>query len=276
MSGTRTTLTVERPDLVGRDPELARLEHRLSGAISGRGAMVAIVGEPGIGKTRVTREFMERARIRGVTVLQGRGRVNGTRLSYAPLAEALTEYVRSTEPQALQEDLPREAGPILRLVPAIIQRLPGMGEPAAESFDQDPPRLFDAVTQFLTKASARAPIVMALDDLQWAGRGTIEMLRHLVPAVASGHVLIVGAYRDAELRAQFAEALDVLGNEPNYECVLLGGLPRDEIAGLVRVGRYRCPENMLKAIEEETKGNPSLILQALVHLAEADIEGLSD
>jgi predicted ATPase len=276
MNGTRTTLTVERPDLVGRDPELARLEHRLSGAISGRGSMVAIVGEPGIGKTRVTREFMERARSRGVTVLQGRGRANGARLSYAPLAEALTEYVSSAEPQALQEDLPREAGPILRLVPTLIQRFPDMAEPAADSFDEDPPGLFDAVSQFLTKASARAPIVMALDDLQWAGRGTIEMLRHLVPAVASGHVLIVSAYREAELRQQVAGALDVLRNEPNYECALLGGLPRDDIARLVRVGRHRCPENMLKAIEEETKGNPSLILQALVHLAEAGIEGLSD
>ena len=97
---------------------------------------------------------------------------------YWPFAEAIAEYGRGANPAPLRQDLGLRAAPIARLVPALRERLPDIPEPVALQPDEERFRLLDAVSQFLIALSARAPLVVVLDDLHWADKGTIAMLRH--------------------------------------------------------------------------------------------------
>lgn len=91
------------------------------------------------------------------------------------------------------------AAPIARLVPALRERLSDIPEPAPLQPDEERFRLLDAVSQLLIAASARAPLLLVLDDLHWADRGTIAMLRHVARFAPRNRILLLGAYRDVEL-----------------------------------------------------------------------------
>ena len=96
---------VSQTPFVGRENESARLRARLEEARAGRGGLVMLVGEPGIGKTRTAEEFAERARHEGATVLWGRCFEGEWAPPYGPFAEAIAEYVRDADAEALRADL---------------------------------------------------------------------------------------------------------------------------------------------------------------------------
>src|SRR5439155_24123571 len=121
-------------------------------------------------------------------------------------------------PQELRADLGSGAPPLARLVPSLRERLPDIAEPAPLPADEERFRLLDAVSQLLIAASERAPILLVLDDLHWADRATIAMLRHVARAVARHRMLVLGLYRDVELDRQhaLADALGALRREAPY------------------------------------------------------------
>src|SRR5262245_3107986 len=103
----------------GRTAELARLAHRLEEARSGRGGVVLVMGEPGIGKTRTLEEFAERGRAQGTLVLWGRCYEGESGRPYGPFAEAIGEYARTATAEMLEADLGLGAAPLGRLVPGL-------------------------------------------------------------------------------------------------------------------------------------------------------------
>src|SRR5208282_2193777 len=151
---------------------------------AGRGALVMLVGEPGIGKTRTLEEFAELARNEHATVLWGRCYEGEWAPPFGPFSEAIAEYAHSAEPETLKRELGNGGLPLARLVPALRERLPELGEPVPLAPEEERFRLLDAVAQLLIAVSARAPLVLVLDDLHWADRGTIAMIRHVARFVA--------------------------------------------------------------------------------------------
>ena len=220
---------------VGRENENARLRARLAEARTGRGGLVMLVGEPGIGKTRTAEEFAEHARHDGAAVLWGRCYDGEWSPPYGPFAEAITEYVRAAPADALRADLGFGAAPIARLVPALREAIPDIEDPVALQPNEERFRLLDAVSQFLIAVSQRAPVVLVLDDLHWADKGTIAMLRHVARFAKQNSILIVAAYRDVELDSEhpLSGALGQLRHETDYERLLLKGLERHEVGELL-------------------------------------------
>jgi len=230
-----------------------------------------LVGEPGIGKTRTAEEFAEVARGKGATVLWGRCFEGEWAPPYGPFSQALAEYVHNAEPDALRNDLGRNASPIARLIPALREKLSDIEEPVSLQPDEERFRLLDAVSQFLISVSQRAPVVLVLDDLHWADAGTVAMLRHVARFAPQNHVLIVGAYRDAELDPQhpLADALAALRGEAEYERISLKGLDHAQVGELLTtITEHDVPTAFVWAISAETDGNPFFIREILVHLAE--------
>ena len=209
------TVLLTHTPFVGRAAELARLTQKLQDVGAGHGGLVMLVGEPGIGKTRTAEEFAELARTEAALVLWGRCYEGEGGSPYGPFAEAIAEYGRGANPAPLRQDLGLRAAPIARLVPALRERLPDIPEPVALQPDEERFRLLDAVSQFLIALSARAPLVLVLDDLHWADKGTIGMLRHVVRFIPKHRILALGAYRDVELDRQhpLADALGSLRRE---------------------------------------------------------------
>ncbi|MCI0890271.1 MAG: AAA family ATPase, partial [Chloroflexi bacterium] len=256
---------------VGRGPEIARLHEMLDDAEGGRGGLAMLVGEPGIGKTRIAQAFAEAAAEAGATVLWGRCYEGEWTRPFAPFAEAIEEYGRITDSFALREDLGPGAGSIARLAPELHEHLSAIPEPVPLQADEERFRLLDEVTQLLIAASTRAPLVLVLDDLHWADKSTIEMLRQVARSASRHRILLVGTYRDVELDRQhpLADALGSLRRETRFERLLLKGLEAPEVSQLMAsIGEHDVPQELVTAIIEETAGNPFFVREVLLHLVE--------
>src|SRR4029453_14195161 len=139
---------------VGRTAELSRLGQRLRDARAGRGAVVLVVGEAGIGKTRTLEELAEMARAEGATVLWGRCYEGEAARPYGAFAEALTEYTRCAPAETLRADLGAAPPPLTRVGAGLRERPPDLPEPVALQPDEERVRLLDAVAQFLLALAA--------------------------------------------------------------------------------------------------------------------------
>ncbi|MEX2159658.1 MAG: AAA family ATPase [Dehalococcoidia bacterium] len=264
--------SLARTPFVGRESETALLHLKLDEARAGRGGIVMLTGEPGIGKTRTAEEFAERASGEGAVILWGRCYEGDWTPPYGPFAEAIATYARDADAGALRADLGYGGPPLARLVPALREKLSGIEEPVSLQPDEERFRLLDAVSQFLIAASQRSPIVLVLDDLHWADKGTIAMLRHVARFAKQNQLLLIGCYRDVELEEghPLTPALAQLRGETVLAIVSLGGLERHEAGNLISmVAEQALPEDFVSVIGRETAGNPFFIREVLLHLAEA-------
>ena len=258
--------------LLGRQAELIRLSARLAEATAGGGGLAMILGEPGIGKTRLMDELSEQAWRDGAFVLRGGCFEAEWSPPFAPFAEALGAHVATARPEELRADMGSAAGPIAQLVPAVRQALPDVDDPPPLQPDEERFRLLDSVASFLLTRSRRAPMLVCLDDLQWADKGTVAMLRHVARLAPRGRLLVVGAYRDGEVESTQAlvDALGSLRREVEYDRVKLEGLDPKSVAQMLGAlgGGSDVDENVGGAWARETEGNPLFVRELLTHLVE--------
>ena len=261
---------LNRTPFVGRTTQLERLSATLEEAFKGRGSVAMLRGEPGIGKTRTLEEFADHARQRGATVLRGACYDGEWQRPYGAFAEAIVGYAR-VAPEKFSAAIGKRAPIIARIAPAIHDAMADIPEPVSVDKEEERLRLFDAVSQFLITASQRAPLVLVLDDLHWADRGVVAMLNHVAHFVSAHSILLIGAYRDAEVdrKHPLSGALAAMSRVRNFESLSLKGLDGTELADLLEmVGDQDAPEALVKALNEATEGNPLFIREVLLHLLE--------
>jgi hypothetical protein len=267
LSGANPLERVARGVFVGRDRELARLRAAFDDANAGRGGVVMIVGEPGIGKTRTAQELETYARIRGGQVLWGRAHEAAGAPAYWPWVQALRAYVAVVEPRALSTQLGSGAAEVARIVSEVRERLPGLPEPGAMLEPEAAQfRLFDAVASFLKNAAATAPLLVVLDDLHWADKPTLLLLQHVAREIGRSRLLVLGTYRDVEVgRAHpLAAALADMQRDALFQRVLLRGLSREEVEAYIRASVGLDPaRELLAAIYQETEGSPFFLAEVV-------------
>ncbi len=263
--------------LVGRQQELSELARLwlLAGEPGEQhhARIVLLMGDPGIGKTRLVAELAGRAHDGGAFVLAGRSPEESL-VPYQPFVEALRHYVLNTGFAELRATAREYGAELARLVPELRRRAPELpppieGEPETERY-----RLFEAVVGLLNEISAAAPVLLVLDDLQWADRPTLLLLRHLARSARPGRVLLLGAYRATEATINgFAEALSEMRHDRLVAQIHLDGLTEAETAELVqlRAGRQPTPD-FARALHVETEGNPFFVEEIIKHLAEAGVQ----
>ncbi len=185
--------------LVGRAEEGERLDELLAQAVGGERRLVLLSGEPGIGKSRLSTHAALQARSEhGAAVLYGHCDEELT-VPYGPWLEALSHYVEHAPEEVLRAHVERYGGELGRLLPGLRARVPSL--PPARSTDPDTERylLWGAVLGLVREASERVPLVVILDDLQWADKQSVLLLRHLMVEGHGVTALIIGTYRDSEL-----------------------------------------------------------------------------
>ena len=163
----------------GRVDQLDALIAAWKEAAEGARRVVLVSGEPGIGKTRLVTELVRTAHERGSIVLWGRCDEEAG-APYAPFAEALRQYASTTPPERLRAELGALGGELVRIVPDLAARVPGLAEPMNADADTERYRLFDSVADLLAGMSAEQAVVLVLDDLHWADKPSLVLLRHLV------------------------------------------------------------------------------------------------
>ena len=186
---------LDRHGLVGRTGELAVLQQWWRQAVSGARQLVLLAGDAGIGKTRLAAELGRRANDEGALVLYGRFDEEAL-APYQPVVEMVRGWSAGASLEPLRERLGVRAGELGILLPEF-----GPAPTDSEVSDPDGRRLrfFDAVAALLGEIGAQAPLVVVFDDLHWADRPTLQLLRHLVRAPQPRRALLLGTYRDAEL-----------------------------------------------------------------------------
>jgi tetratricopeptide (TPR) repeat protein len=184
--------------LVGREPELALLDHFLNGGEEplGPAPVLLLAGEPGIGKTRLLQAAAQHAIARGWSVLVGGCHRRGGQDPYAPVLDALAQHLQAAGP-ARQRAVLAGCGWLVRLLPELAEIL----EPVPAGTlppDQERRLMVAAVGRVLANMAGPAGTLLVLDDLQWASADALDLLAILLRT--STPVRIVGAYRDTEVR----------------------------------------------------------------------------
>jgi DNA-binding NarL/FixJ family response regulator len=214
-----------RQPLVGRHAEWQLLDEAWSRVREGSREVVLIGGEAGAGKTRLAADFARRCHEAGATVLLGSCDAE-LALPYQPWVHALDHLLRSLPGFGRPQNSDRDLGDLLVLLPQLERLLPGLSRSPAADPETERYLLFSAVDRVLANAAQSAPMVVLLDDLHWAGRPTLELLRHLVRAGSAASLMIIATFRDAaaDLTDPLAECLVDLQRSESVNRVRLGGL----------------------------------------------------
>src|SRR5688500_105868 len=184
---------------VGRTREMTQLREGLEAALAGRGGLLLVSGEPGSGKTRLTEELTTYARMRGTRVLVGKCFDGKGAPAFWPWLQAIRRYSQDRAPNELHDAMGPGAADIAQLDSEIRQRLPVLPTPPTLEPEQARFRLFDSITTFLRNAAQARPLLLILDDLQWADEPSLRLLQFLAQEMRDAHLLVVGTYRDVAL-----------------------------------------------------------------------------
>jgi len=259
---------------VGREQELHQLQSAFDAAVSGQGSLAMVVGEPGIGKTSLCEQLATYVAVRGGRALVGHCYEEGSlSLPYLPFVEAMRSYVLTREPDDLRRDLGSGATEVARLVSEVRDRLQVELRPPGDPED-DRWRLLQAVSGFLHSASMIQPLLLVLEDLHDADRGTIDLLLHLARNLQGARILIVGTYRDVEVDRghPLSSALAELRRAGSLLRVPLRGLTVDEVQRMMSMVRgQEVPWSRAEAIHRQTEGNPLFVQEVLRYLVEEGI-----
>ena len=263
-----------RTPFVGRDSELAELGRWLDQAVRGRGGLVLIGGEPGVGKTRLVEQLLEMARQRRCLALTGRCyEVEGT-APFIPFVEIIEQYARVVQPAVLREALGDAAPEVARLVPDLRRQFPDIPPALELPPEQQRHYLFKNVAEFFERVSRVSSTVLLLDDLQWADNATLLLLQHLAPTLGEQPLLALGTYRDVELDVNrpFAEMLETLNRKRLAQRLNLKRLPAEAVDGmLAALGGASPPEALVVGIYRETEGNPFFVEEVYQHLEDEGV-----
>jgi DNA-binding SARP family transcriptional activator/tetratricopeptide (TPR) repeat protein len=247
---------------VGRERELSELAAGLDDALAGRGSLILLAGEPGIGKSRLADELAGRARARGAQVLVGRCWEAGGAPAYWPWVQLLRAYVREAQPDALRAQAGAGAADLAQIVPELRERFPDLPAPRSAEPEAARFRLFDAAAELLRRASQNRPLVLILDDLHAADSPSLLLLRFLARELGSTHILVLGAYRDVDPSPgdALSETLAELGRERATRRLELSGLTEREVARYVELTASDIASSELAAgLHGRTEGNPLFI-----------------
>ena len=257
---------------VGREKEMDELRAGLEDALSGRGRLLMLVGEPGIGKTRTSEEFATYAGLRNAQVLWGRCYEGEGAPAYWPWVQVVRSYVHDRDPKELMSEMGPGAADIAQVVSEVRERLPGLPTPPALEPEQARFRLFDSITTFLKNASNGQPVVLILDDLHWADKPSLLLLQFLARELRGARLMVLATYRDVELRRQhpLSQTLAELSREGLSQRILLRGLTERDVARFIEItAGIEPPEALVEAVYRETEGNPFFVNE-VVRLLVAD------
>jgi tetratricopeptide (TPR) repeat protein len=251
---------------VGRDREVRELLAALDEAASGRGRLVLLGGEPGIGKSRLADEVATQARTRGYGVLWGRGWEDAGAPPYWPWVQALRAHVRSRDSQEVRGQLGSGAADVAQMLPELRDLFPDL--PPRGDFESESARfqLFDSTATFLRNAARAHPLLIVLDDLQAADTPSILFLRFLASQLSDMPVLVVGTYRDVELTPDhpLTSAIAELAREPVTRVISLSGLPAEAVREFIGATVEMPPhDHLVAAVWRATNGNPLFVGEAV-------------
>ncbi len=259
--------------LVSRTEELSRLKSAFDDALAKKSTVVAIHGEPGVGKTRLMQELAVYAGTKKTVVLSGSASEHG--IAYGPWIEVARQYVSQAPGELLRRMLVgAQISEFARLVPDIAVKL-GTIPPSKSLGDQqlDKMRLFEAVTQFFRSISSEAPLLVLLDDMQLADQASLDLLDYFVRGTGNLPILTIcslPAERDIDATSPLEQTFMKLNKQRLLEKIPLRNLSRIETTELIKqiFGEQTLSADFADLIYKVTDGNPFFVEEVLRSLVD--------
>ena len=258
--------------LVGRGPMLDRIRGCLREARSGEGAAVCVAGEAGVGKTRLLQEIQQTGRREGARVIVSACLFGGSASSYFPFAEAFRHYFALrgvTSAAALQTFLfdrtPRLGGS-LPVLNRFLRFTFASNGPASEE------ELWEVLDQLVAFIAEERPLVLVIEDLQWADEASLRLFHFLARRVPRRRLLLVGTYRPEEIVTEpggrthpLPGLLQALSREERFERIELPRLRRDDVREILDrlYPRHSWGDDFPSLLYRETEGNPFFLVEIL-------------
>ncbi len=284
--------TLHTLPFIGRGREHAWLLAHWEDVRRRRGKLTLITGEAGIGKTRLAEEALRYVAGRGALILRGRCHQFGSSIPYQPFIDALRGYLLLLEARRQAERVGMGSDPsppvptpdlapiwlmeLSRLLPELRTLYPELPPLVSAEKDIDPrQRLFEAIARFLSSLASQT-VVVFLDDLHWADRDTVDMLRYLLARLAREPVWFLGAYRHEEMEPghPFLLLRRDLGQDDQVAVLSLNPLPPEIVRKLI-ASLPGLPSEQVSPLATylhwESQGNPFMLIERLRDLADRGV-----
>ncbi len=247
--------------LFGRDAEIGALAGAIREGLTGRGRMLLLSGDAGIGKTTLAELVVAPWRASGeALVCWGRCHPDEGVPVYWPWTQVLRRYLAEHDPETINRDLGRSAALIAQIAPEIedfIALQPGDQRQTASRFE-----LFDAVSSALRRIASRRPLLLVLDDLHWADRSSLLLLEYLTGEIRSARIVVLGTYRESDIDRfhPLRQSISQLTRHPDNRVVALGGLSVEDAGKIIATTAGVEPSDRLASqIHGLTEGNPFFV-----------------
>jgi len=299
-ASSRTAVVVDPPRadrsarLIGRDVERAQLVDAVRQAVARRGGLVILEGEAGIGKTRLADEALHAARQLGCVTLVGRCYEQEGAPPLVPFIEVLEDASRLLPASTFRRVVAPGASELVKLLPELQRLFPAMEAPLELPPQLQQRFLFRNIEDFLARCTEVAPLVVFLDDLQWADEPTLHFTQYLAPRLANAPILVIAACRDAEapraaaskgtlqqwlgrVRSQGREAssptvrsiVEDLVRERAARVLALRPFGEAEVRGLLAaLAHDEPPASLVRQFVAHTGGNAFFVAELYRHLSD--------
>jgi class 3 adenylate cyclase/tetratricopeptide (TPR) repeat protein len=260
---------------VGRDTEIAAINHTRQRAAAGHGQIVAAVGEAGVGKSRLMYEFVHSHRTQGWLVLESASVSYGKATPYFPVVDLLRRYVRVEEGDDARIIRAKVTGQLLTLdetlqetIPALLSLMDALPEDSP-FLQLDPPqrrqRTLDALKRVLLRESQVQPLLLVFEDLHWIDTETQALLDSLVESLPTAQILLLVNYRP--------EYQHGWGSKTYYTQLRLDPLPPESADAFLEalLGDDPILEPLKKLLIERTEGNPFFLEESVRTLVETGV-----
>jgi tetratricopeptide (TPR) repeat protein/tRNA A-37 threonylcarbamoyl transferase component Bud32 len=270
--------TVKEVRLINRGEEMDFLRDAVDKAVRGEGQVIFLCGEAGIGKTRLAQEAGTYARLRGMQVLSGRSPALFTTNSTPPYTlwkEVIDHYLEKCTPEQLYRVIGFYPSEVSKLIPELKHMLGTIPQSLPISAENERDRLFEAVSQVIINISKETPLLVILDDLQWADQSSFLLLHYLACCVHKESLLLMSAYRDTDVDENhpLVSVLTELNRERLLQSVSLNRLSFEDGSKMIQqiLGQKDVPTDFCTHVYEKTRGNPFFVEEVMESLMEDDV-----
>lgn len=267
---------------IGRAEEFGWLRDEWESVKSGDGRCVVVIGEPGIGKSRLCEQFLRLCAIQGARIIRGRSHATDMHLPYSAIVGMILESIREEELARLS---PEWLAVLVELLPEFRYLLGGAEQQMPIEGEGGRRRLFEAFAQLFLKVCADSPLVLHFDDFQWADESSVALFQYCVRRLAGEPALILLSMRpEGEARlAPLTPGGDTEGEGDGYSRLELAPMSLEDVEGLIEAFAERnavhLPERVQVLVYDRVGGRPFFVLEiiraiALGEISWEDAEGM--
>ena len=256
------------PTLIGRGAQIDALRKVLAQASEGNGRVALIVGEAGVGKSRLLRAMTDEARAQGFFVLQGACFEAERSIPYAPLLDLVRLFASTAPPAVVAHVLRPAANDLVSIFPELQPLLPEATPSASVDPESDRRRLFHVLAQAITVLARTQPVFIAFEDVHWSDDATLELVFHLARTHATQRVVVALTYRGEEAGPRLARLVADLERARVVADLPIERLGREDVGAMLQAifPRQDLGADFVHVLHGLTEGNPFFVEETLKSL----------